>query len=262
MAPPRLDDLLLLIVPAIAVIATWWHHARVTHGRLPTIRPLTGLPILEDHLSEGVESGKPLHIATGSSRPGTLGITAESLASLEITDRLAELVTRRGGSLSITNGDIVNHLATRGILRRVYRQTGLSQEYQQSHAVLVAHQTPIAYAAGVAGRFREQPMDINVVLGDTGDETLLISEEGNHYNVPQVSGSTSLSALPALTLSTTATLVGEELFAAEAYLAETDAPKARLLTLDALRWLVVLLIIVAIVYRLLDATLGLGLPAL
>lgn len=262
MAPPRLDDLLLLIFPALAVIATWWHHARVTRGRLPVIRPLTGIPILEEHLSEGVESGKPLHIATGTSRPGTIGVTAESLASLQISERLAELVTRRGGSLSITSGDIVNHLAARGTLHRVYRQASLSQDYQASQAELVAHQTPIAYAAGVAGRYHDQSMDMGVIVGDMGAEVLLISEEGNRQGLPQVSASTSLSALPALTLSTSATLVGEELYAAEAYLSEAAAPKARLLTLDALRWLVVLLIVVAIIYRLLDATLLLGLPAL
>jgi hypothetical protein len=262
MAFPRLDDLLLLALPALAVIATWWHHARVTGGRLPDIRALTGIPVLEQHLSEGVESGKPLHIATGTSRPGTIGVTAESLASLQISDRLAELAIRRGGSVIVTSGDIVNHTAVRGTLHRVYRESGLSHDYNATQAELVAHQTPIAYAAGVAGRYRDQPMDMSVVVGDYGAEVLLITDEGNRQHLPQVSGATSLSALPVLTLSTTATLVGEEVFAAEAYLTDAAAPRARLLTLDLLRWAVVLLIVVAMVYRLLDATLGLGLPAL
>jgi hypothetical protein len=103
---------------------------------------------------------------------------------------------------------------------------------------------------------------MSVVVGNYGAEALLISDEGAQRGIPQVAGTTSLPALSVLTLSTGATLVGEELFAAEAYLSDTASPKARLLTLDSLRWFVVLLILVAIVYRLLDATLGLGLPVL
>lgn len=262
MAPLRLDDVLLLALPALAVLATWWHHARVTRGRLPSIRALTGMAVLEEHISEGIESGQPLHIATGAGRPGTLGVTAESLASLQISDRLARLVTRRGGSAIVTSGDIVNHLAVRGTLHRTYREAGQSHDYRAEQVELAAHQTPLAYAAGVAGRYRDQPMDMGIVVGDYGAEALLITEEGNRHALAQVSGATSLSALPVLTLSTTATLVGEELFAAEAYLSDAAAPKARLLTLDLLRWLVVVLIVAALVYRLVDATLGLGLPAL
>jgi hypothetical protein len=262
MAIPRLDDLLLLALPALALIATWWHHARVIRGRMPAIRELTGIPLLEEHLSQGLESGKPLHIATGASRPGTIGITAESLASLQITDRLAERAIRSGSALAVTNGDIVNHLVVRGTLHRVYRDAGLGHEYRGTQSRLVAHQTPIAYAAGVARRYHEQPMDMSVVAGDYGPEALLISEEGSRQGLPQVAGTASLSALPVLTLNTAATLVGEELFAAEAYLSDAAAPKARLLTLDALRRLVVLIIGLAIAYRVLDAALSLGLPAL
>jgi hypothetical protein len=181
---------------------------------------------------------------------------------LQISDRLAELAIRRGGSTIVTSGDIVNHLAVRGTLHRVYREAGQSHDYRATQAALVAHQAPIAYAAGVAARYRDQPIDMSVVVGEYGAEALLISEEGNRQRLPQISGTTSLSALPVLTLSTTATLVGEELFAAEAYLSDAASPKARLQTLDLLRFVVVLLIILAIVYRLLDATLGLGLPAL
>lgn len=262
MGLPRLDELLMLAIPALAVIATWWHHARVARGRLPLVRPLTGIPLLEEHLSEGVESGRPLHVATGTSRPGTIGVTAESLASLEIAERLASRATRPGSTLIVTNGDIVNQAAVRGTLHRAHRQAGLRHEYQAAQARLVAHQTPIAYAAGVTQRYQAEQMDMSVVVGDYGAEALLITEEGAQRNLPHIAGTTSLTALPVLTLNTAATLVGEELHAAEAYLSDADTPKARLLTLDTLRLVVVLLIVAAIVYRLLDTTLGLGLPAL
>lgn len=259
---PRLDDLALFALPALAVLWTWWHHARVRRGRLPALRPLTGIAMLDERLGEGVESGKPLHIATGAGQPGSVGPTAESLASLLIADRLADLATHRGSHVLITNGDAVNHAATRGTLRRVYRATGLSGDYRSTQVQLVAHQTPTTYAAGVVRRYQTDQIDTSVMIGDYGTEALLVAEEGAHRRIAHIAGATNLAALPGLTLGTHATLIGEELWAAEAYLSSAVAPKARLLTVDSLRRVIVVAILAGIIYGTVNSALNLGLPAL
>ena len=258
---PFVSDLILLIIPVLAVIFTWLYHARVQAGKAPPFRPLPGIASLETRLGEMVESGRPVHVATGASQRGTIGATAETLASLLITQRMAEVATRQGGGIVVTNGDVVTNAAARGIVRQAYRQTSFAADYRGHEAQLVAHQTPVAYAAGVARRYAVEPMDASLVVGDYGAEALLITEEGAARGVPQLAGATTLNALPALTLSAAATLVGEELFAAEAYLGSAAAPKARLLTQDALRWLVILLLLGGIAYGSLNTLFGLGLPS-
>ena len=259
---PYVDDVIILILPALALIFTWLHHARVTHGNVPAFRPLRGIAALTKRVGEVAEVGRPVHVATGASEPGAVGPTAPTLAALLIAQRLAETVTRRGGRVIATTGDIVSLAAVRGTLRQEYRRSAFGTEYRGSNVQLVAHQTPVAYAAGVARRYASEPMDSGVVVGDYGAEALLIGVEGSDRRLPQLSGATTLSALPALTLSTDATLIGEELFAAEAYLAEGAAPKARLMSQDALRRVIVLLIILGIAYQVLNFTLGLNLPSL
>ena len=259
---PLLLSALALLLPALALIFTWLHHARATSGKLPALRPLAGIEALSRRIDEVVESGRPVHIATGGSQPGTIGPTAESIASLLVTQRLAEAVTSRGGSLIITDGDVVTHTAVRGVVRQAYRRTGFAADYSGTAAQLVAHQTPIAYAAGVTRRYATEPVDASAVVGNFGAEALLIGEEGAQRRLPQLSGATTLGALPGLVLSTDATLIGEELFAAEAYLTDAEAPKARLLTQDALRWALVVLIVAGIVYQTANIVLNLGLPSL
>jgi hypothetical protein len=259
---PYVTEILLLLLPALAVIFTWLHHARVTHGRVPTFRALPGIAGLNRRVGSVVESGRPVHVATGGSQTGAVGTTAETLASLLITQRLAESVTRRGGTITATTGDAPALLAARGSVREAYRGTGFAADYRGSNIQLVAHQAPVAYAAGVARRYALDAVDCGVVVGDYGSEALLISTEGTERAIPQLSGATTLSALPALTLSTDATLVGEELFAAEAYLAAAAAPKARLSTHDALRQALLVLIVIGIIYQILNLALGLGLPSL
>jgi hypothetical protein len=257
-----LDDLVLLVLPALALIFSWWHHTRASRGMLPSFRQLPGIVAFTRRMDEVVETGRPVHVATGGSESGAIGPTAASLASLVIAQRIGEEVTRRGGTVITTVGDITALAAARGSLRQAYRGTGLAGDYRSSNVQLVAHQSPIAYAAGVTRRYDTEPIDSSVVVGDYGAEALLIGEEGAARHVPQLSGATSLSALPALTLSTGATLVGEELFAAEAYLTSSTLPQARLLTQDALRRVVVLLLVIGVLYQILGAMLGFNLPAL
>ena len=259
---PSIYDVLLLVLPALALILSWVHHARISRGHVPSLRPLNGVAAFEKRADEIAEVGLPIHVATGASEPGATGPTAASLASLVITQRIAEAVIRRGGSVIATTGDIVSLAAVRGSLRQAYRQTGFAADYRGSNVQLVAHQAPIPYAAGVTQRYAVESMDMSVVVGDYGAEALLIGEEGARRRLPQISGAVTLSALPALTLSTDATLIGEELFALEAYLTPNEASKARLVTQDTLRGVIVLLIIAGIVYQALNIGLQLNLPSL
>jgi hypothetical protein len=58
-------------------------------------------------------------------------------------------------------------------------------------------------------------------------------------------------------LSTPSALIGEEIFAAEAYLASDPVAQSRLMTQDGLRTVVIILIIGGFVYGLLQPSLGL-----
>ena len=254
---------LQLTLIVVALLLTAVYALRVRSGRLPRFRPLPGIDRLRALFSEESESGRLLHVATGASRFSATGMTAETIASLLIAQRVAEATTRRGGNVAATSGDIMAHAALRGTIHSAYRQSGFDADYQSSRIQLAAQQTPVAYAAGVAARYAAEPMAASVVAGNYDAEALLISEEGRKRAIPQLAATTSLAALPVLTLSADTTLVGEELFAAEAYLSDASAPKARLLAQDALRWTVLVLLLGGLIWQLLAVLQpSLGLPLL
>lgn len=58
-------------------------------------------------------------------------------------------------------------------------------------------------------------------------------------------------------LTTSATLIGEEIFAAEAYIAPDGPAQARLLTQDTLRTAVIVLLVAGFLYSLIQPSLGL-----
>jgi hypothetical protein len=256
-------SVLQLTLFIVALLLSAVYALRVRSGRLPRFRPLPGIDRLHAVFSEESETGRALHVATGAGRFSAAGIAAETFASLLIAQRVAEAITQRGGRVVATSGDLVSHAALRGTIHGAYRQAGFGADYQPSAIQLVAQETPVAYAAGVSARYAAEPMAASVVVGSYGAEALLISEEGRTCDIPQFTAATSLSALPVLTLSADTTLVGEELFAAEAYLSQSSSPKARLLTQDALRWTLLALLLVGLIWQLLALFQpGLGLPLL
>lgn len=246
-------SILLLLLLGLTPLLVLGFALRVRSARVPVFRALPGIARFRTLFSDVAESGRPLHVATGANQGSAAATapTAETIGSLMIAQRIAEQTTKRGGTVAATSGDIIAHLALRGTLRQAYRGAGTVSDFQADDVQLVAQNSPAAYAAGVSARYAAEPIAASVAAGNYGSEALLIPEEGAAHAIPHLAAATTLSALPVLALSADATLIGEELFAAEAYLSDAVAPKARLLTHDLLRWLLVALLLGGLGWQLL-----------
>ena len=241
---PR-ETLLLLIVVLLVIILTLLHHARAVAGKQPiNRRPLPGLDVIWQALARGAETGRAIHLSPGSGAIGGRSSTVETVAGLLAAERVATEAALNGAPLIASSGDAVAHLALRGTLRQAYQRAGLGQDYDSTNVQLLAHQDPIAYASGVSALYLRQKLEASQLIGSFGQEFLLAGEVGAQSGVPQVGGAATTTALPLVYLTTEGTLIGEELFVAEAYLARTPAPQARLLTHDALRTVVIFAIVI------------------
>jgi hypothetical protein len=259
--PPA--TLLLLVILLIVVIVTLLHHERVRTGKTTIIaRPLPALQVLRRALAHGAETGRAIHLSPGPGAIGGRGSTAETIAGLLAAERVATEAALNGAGILCSSGDAVAHLALRGTLRQAYQRAGLGQDYRPSNVELLAQQDAMAYASGVTTLYGRQPLEASQMFGAFDQELLLAGEVGGQLGVPQVLGATSTSAQPLALLSAEGMLIGEEIYAAEAYLGSVPSAQARLLTHDALRSVVILTIVVLIVVRLvLDAAgINLALP--
>jgi len=251
------ETLLLLIIALIVVSLTLWHHARALAGKQPiSRRPLPGLDVLRRALARGAETGRAIHLSPGSGAVGSRAGTAETVAGLLAAERVAAEAALNGAPILVSSGDAVAHLALRGSLRQAYQRAGLGQDYDPVNVQLLAHQDPMAYASGVTTLYGRQNLEVSQLLGVFGQEFLLAGEVGAQREAPQLAGATTTTALPLVYLTADGALIGEEIYAADAYLARSPAPLARLLTQDALRTAV----IIAILALLLVSAVGLSLP--
>ena len=196
--------------------------------------------------NSGVIGASAVETLPGGLRPASREETFPVALAAVVLSFVAFVVCYTRGYL-LLYGDAVAHLALRGTLRQAYQRAGLGQDYDPTNVQMLAHQDPMAYASGVTTLYGRQKLEASQMIGSFGQEFLLAGEDGQQREVPQFGGATTTTALPLVYLTTQATLIGEEIYAAEAYLARSPAPLARLLTQDALRTAVIIAIIILMI---------------
>jgi len=236
--------LLLLLIPTLYFFIA---RARSTQraGKTLPLRSIPALDTLPDALGRAAESDRPVHISLGSGAVGDVS-TAESLAGLLLLDRLAQKAATYDAHPIVTTADAALMLAAQDRLRGAYARQGVPAGYDSSRVRLVAPDRG-AYAAGVTDILNHEALSGNVMLGAFGDEYLLMGETNVRKGLPLVAGATDPNVLSLVYSTTQEPLLGEEIFAAAAYVGRLPAHVGSLLAQDWVRILLVLVIIAGVI---------------
>jgi len=237
---------LLLFAAALLIGLTLWR--RRSPG---TLRPIDAYERLNRSVGIAVEDGTRLHISLGR---GNL-LTARSgsaLAGLAMLRRLAERTSVSDRPPIVTSGDAPLTILSQDTLQSGYRAAGAEEQYRLNTGRL-AGLSPFAYAAGTMPIMRDESVSTNVIIGDLGAESALLAEAADRENSSLIAASDNLSAQSIFYASSQDPLIGEELFAAGAYVGAGVSHEASLNAQDILRWLIILAIIIGSGLKILGA---------
>lgn len=253
--------ILMLVVIPVTIGLIWLNHARALKRGIQPRRPLAALDTLRAAIGRAAETGRAVHLSPGASvlgaGSGVRSASTELVAGLLMAERAASQAALNGAPILISSGDVAAHLALRGGVRQAFHEAGQAQDFKPAQVQLLAHHDEMAYATGVITLYGREPLEASAMLGGFGQEFLLVGEDGAQRGLPQITGTTSTTGLPLMLLTTPATLIGEEIYASEAYLAPSGPAQARLLTQDVLRTAVIMLLIGGLLYSLIHSYLGL-----
>lgn len=241
---------LILIVVALPIAMLIFTLA-IRRGRPMQLRPLSGFEALRGQLGRGIETGRPAHISIGAG--GIVGEdTLVTLAGASIVDSVAQEAADTGASPVVTVADGTAMVLAQDMLRHPYTRRGDLTGYDPLN-VQVQGMQPFQYAAGAMEFLAHAQPVSNVMVGSFGPEVVLMAEEGVKQGLTQVAGASDARALSVLYPSAHHLLVGEEIFAAPAYLERRPGHLGRLRAQDLIRFLLALLIVAAAVVNLLPA---------
>jgi hypothetical protein len=212
------------------------------HRRSPaTLRPIEAYERLNRAVGLAVENGTRLHISLGRGNFFTTR-AGSALAGLAMLRRLAERTSASDRPPVVTSGDASLAILSQDTLHSGYRAAGAEEQYRFSTGRLTGL-TPFSYAAGAMSVARDENVSANVVIGDLGAESGLIAEASDRQNSSLIAASDDLSAQAIFYASAQEPLIGEELFAAGAYIGAGAVHEASLQVQDILRWLIIIAIV-------------------
>ncbi|MEW5960771.1 MAG: DUF6754 domain-containing protein, partial [Chloroflexota bacterium] len=217
MNPAILAFLFLLIFGGLL----FFFMVRIRAGARPILRRIRGFEILKSMMGRSIESGRTLHLSMGV---GSLAdqTTADSLAGLSVLNYLTRRAAETGIPPTVSMADPTVMLFAQNTIHRSYLDHPLGAEQAYRHVRWIAPQ-PAAYAAGVMNILSLENAAANVMVGNFGDEYLLMGESAARRNLDHVGGTSHPNTLPFIYVSAQETLLGEEIYAAGAYLERIPA---------------------------------------
>ena len=195
----------------IAILVAFLQAAR--RGVELFVRRISGLTAVENAIGRATEMGRPVLYV-----PGTSSIEdVATLASLNILGEVARRTVHYDVKIICPNRDPIVYTVAREIVKETYAAEGRPDAFDPD-SVFFMVPDQFAYAAGVDGiMVRQRPATI-FFMGMFWAESLIMAETGASTGAVQIAGTDSLSQLPFFITSCDYTLIGEELYAASAYL--------------------------------------------
>jgi len=216
-----------------------------------TFRRIDAYERLNKSVGLAVENGTRLHISLGR---GNLFTTrgASALAGLAMLRKLSERTSLSDRPPIVTTGDASLTILSQDTLQSGYRAAGAEEQYRFSTGRLTGL-TPFSYAAGLVPVTHDENVSTNVFMGDFGAESALLVEAAERENSDLIAASDNISAQSVFYASSQDPLIGEELFAAGAYVGAGAAHEASLTVQDILRWLIIVAIVIGSVLKFVGA---------
>ncbi|MBM3288034.1 MAG: hypothetical protein FJY88_11890 [Candidatus Eisenbacteria bacterium] len=186
-------------------------------GRL-YIRKIAGLNAIDEAVGRATELGKKVLYV-----PGIMSLDEnQTIASLAVLGHVARMTARYNTELDVPNKDPLTFAAARETVKEAYMAEGRPDLYNDRLVHYVTYDQ-FAYTASVTGiMVREKPA-ANFLIGSFYAESLLLAEMGQSTGAIQIAGTAEIAQLPFFVCSCDYTLIGEELYAAGAYLSREPA---------------------------------------
>jgi hypothetical protein len=212
------------------------------------LREISAFAKLSRGIGLAVEAGQRLHLALGHG--GLSGLQGSSaLVGLSLLQRIAHAASISDHPPLATSGEAAQAILSQDTLRTAYQSINAESQYDPT-AGQVSGLTPFSYAAGTLPVIYDQQVSVNILTGSFGSEVALITDAAERTSGLTLAGSENLATQAILYAAAQEPLIGEELYAAAAYIQAGPMHIASVRAQDVLRWIVILAVLVGAALKL------------
>lgn len=235
----RINALILVAIFSGAILLyTKWAKA----GKTLFLRKIPGLDAVEEAVGRATEMGRPVLFIPGIAELDEI----ETVAAVSILGRVAKITAQYDTPLMVPVRYPLVLAAGQEVVEQAYIEMGKHDSYDKDMVRYVAGEQ-FAFTATVNGYMMRERPATNIYMGAFFAESLLLAETGNAAGSIQIAGTARPEQLPFFIAACDYTLMGEELYAASAYLSHEPVMLGGLKGQDFIKMLIIIAIIVGVI---------------
>jgi len=191
------------------------------------VRRIAGLEAVDEAIGRATEMGKPALFVHGLTGVSDIAV----LASINILSRISRQIAEYDSDLLVANNDPIVYSLSQEVVQEGYMTAGRPDAFNPDNVVMLASEQ-FPYVAAIAGIMSRRQPAANFFMGFFYAEALILAEVGARTGAIQIAATDSFTQIPFFITTCDYTLMGEELYAAAAYLSRNARMLATLKAQD------------------------------
>lgn len=202
----------MLIIEGIIVVVILYKILSARKGKNLFIRRIPGLNALDEAVGRATEMGRPMLF-----NQGLYGLDILTIQAVAIGSYIAKLAAKYGTKLIFPVYDPQMMPITEEVIKEAYNAEGRPDAFNPADIRFLSNDQ-FAFATGVVGILNREKVAAHFMFGYYYAEALIMAEEGHQVGAIQIAGTPAITQVPFLVASCDYTIIGDEFYAATAYL--------------------------------------------
>lgn len=186
---------------------------RAKAGQKLYVRPIAGINAVDEAIGRATEMGKPILFVPGIGE----AYEVATIAAFTVLGRVAKRTAEYGSRLLVPNTYATVMIIAQEVVKAACIDAGRPHAYNDKDVFYVTSEQ-FPFTAAVNGLMLRERTATNFYLGKFYAESLILAETGFQAGSIQIAGTDELTQIPFFVAACDYTLMGEELYAASAYL--------------------------------------------
>jgi len=240
-------NVLVFVIIFCFLILYFIYHAK--RGKSFFIRRIAGLEAVDEAIGRATEMGRPILYV-----PGLSGLSdVATIAAINILGKVAEKTAEYDTRLIVPCRDPLVMTIQQEVVKNAYINKGRPDAFKAEDIFFITD-SQFGFVAAVDGLMVREKTATNFYMGMFWAESLLLAETGNITGAIQIAGTDAVAQLPFFITACDYTLIGEELYAASAYLSREPLLLGALKGQDYSKFILLVLIVLGVVFATLTVT--------
>lgn len=234
--------LVTILVCGFILLNIYRSNLKTSRGGSLYVRRIQGLNAIDEAVGRATEMGRPILMIPGIGALGPVVVQA-----LNIFSYITKIAGKFATPILLCCADAPSYTVAQETIRDVYQSEGIGDKFDQNSVQFISDRQ-FAFAAGVSGVILRDQVAAAFFMGDFYAESLIFAETANSVGAIQIASSTQTTQTPFFIASCDYVLIGDEFYAASAYLTRQPVLTGSLVGQDWSKILVAFLVLFGALY--------------